>query len=270
VARFPYCLNASTIQTTPLLRQIEVAAAAGYEAIELWHRDINAHLRAQGTLRDIRQALDDHGLAVPTTIYLRDWFDTTGEVHTQAMQECRRRLEQAAELGALHVIASPPSGPADYERGAKRYRQLLEMGIALGPKPAMEFLGFVDQLNTIEDALEIVRQCGHPQASIILDPFHVFRGGGSMESIAQLDEHQIAISHFNDAPSAPPREQQHDEDRVYPGDGHLDLPRYVDLLWQTGYRGYLSLELFREDLWARDPLEAAREGLEKMREVVEA
>lgn len=270
MARFLYCLNASTIQTTPLLRQIAVAAEAGYEGIELWHRDIDAYLRQQGTLRDIRQALDDNGLAVPTTIYLRDWFDTTGDAHEQAMDECRRRLQQAAELGALYVIASPPSGHADYDLGAQRYRQLLETGIALGTRPAMEFLGFVDQLNTIEDALEIVHKCGHTEASIILDPFHVFRGGGTVESMARLQEHQIAISHFNDAPAVPPREQQHDADRVYPGDGHLDLRRYVDLLWQTGYRRYLSLELFREDLWARDPLQVAREGLHKMRQVVEA
>jgi hypothetical protein len=31
----------------------------------------------------------------------------------------------------------------------------------------------------------------------------------------------------------------------------------------------LSLELFREDLWSRDPAEVAREGLLKMREIVE-
>jgi 2-keto-myo-inositol isomerase len=37
-----------------------------------------------------------------------------------------------------------------------------------------------------------------------------------------------------------------------------------------GYQGWLSLELFREDLWKRDPLEVARIGLEKMRAVVEA
>jgi sugar phosphate isomerase/epimerase len=54
-----------------------------------------------------------------------------------------------------------------------------------------------------------------------------------------------------------------------PGDGTFDLPRYCRLLSETGYRGWLSLELFRADLWARDPLEVAREGLHKMRTVVE-
>jgi 2-keto-myo-inositol isomerase len=91
-----------------------------------------------------------------------------------------------------------------------------------------------------------------------------------MESIAMLDESQIAVSHFNDAPAVPPREQQHDPDRVFPGDGHLDLQRYVRLLRATGYRRWLSLELFREELWQADPLDVARQGLAKMRAVVEA
>jgi 2-keto-myo-inositol isomerase len=136
-------------------------------------------------------------------------------------------------------------------------------------QPAMEFLGFVGQLNTIEDAVDVMQRSGRPDATTILDPFHVFRGGGSVESIANLTADQIAISHFNDVPAEPPREQQHDPDRVMPGDGTFDLRRYLELLLATGYEGFLSLELFREDLWQQDPLAVAREGLEKMRQVVE-
>jgi sugar phosphate isomerase/epimerase len=91
-----------------------------------------------------------------------------------------------------------------------------------------------------------------------------------MESIAKLRGDQVAVAHFNDPPARPRREQQRDENRVWPGEGHLDLRRYLGLLGEIGYRGWLSLELFREELWARDPLEVARIGMEKMRAVVEA
>ncbi len=55
-----------------------------------------------------------------------------------------------------------------------------------------------------------------------------------------------------------------------PGDGVFDLKRYLELLDQVGYDRYLSLELFREDLWQEDPLEVAKVGMEKMRSTVEA
>ncbi len=266
---FQYCLNSSTIRPTPILRKIAIARKAGYSAIELWHDDIDAHIAQGGRLADVRHAVEDQGLTVPTTIYLKGWFETTGAAHAAALEECKRRMDQAVGVGAIHMIAGPPRGMADHTQGAVNYRELVELGLSRGVKPAMEFLGFVEDINTIEDALEVVTKSGHPAGTIVLDPFHIYRGGGSPESIAKLTASQIAIFHFNDAPTSPAREQQQDHDRVYPGDGHLDLKRQLNLLRQVGYKKWLSLELFREDLWAKDPLEVARVGLERMRAVAE-
>ena len=266
---FVYCLNSSTIRPTPLLRKIEVAGQAGYSAIELWHDDLDAFIAGGGSLRDVRHALADQQLTVPTTIFVKGWFETEEPEYSRVRDECRRRLDQAAEVGAVHTIAGPPAQRADRAQGGRRYRELLEMGLAAGVRPAMEFLGFVEDLNTLESAMDIVTRADHPAGTVVLDPFHFFRGGGSLEGIAGLNESQIAICHFNDAPANPPRVEQHDKDRVLPGEGHLDLRRLLDLLRQVGYRRWLSLELFREDLWGRDPLEVARLGLERMRQVAE-
>ena len=267
--QFRYCLNASTIATTPILKQIEVAAVAGYAAIELWHDHIDTHLGAGGTLAEIRKAIDDSGLKIPTTIYLAGWFQPAGVEHDAAISEVRRRMEQAAAVGAEFSIAGPPPGIADRELGARHYAELLELGKAYGVKPAFEYLGFVDDINTIDDAIDIIQRSGHPEATIVIDPFHCWRGGGSAASISKLKAHQIAISHFNDAPAVPPANTQHDSDRVLPGDGAIDLRFYCDQLTAIGYDGYLSLELFRQDLWDRNPLEVAMLGLQKMKDVVE-
>lgn len=267
---FIYTLNSSTIRPTPVLEKIRIAGTVGYRAIELWHDDLDAHVARGGSLADVRKSLADHGLSVPTTIYLKGWFETTGVVHQQELEECKRRMAQAVEVGAIHVIAGPPAGFADHDLGAKNYRELLELGLSLGVKPAMEFLGFVEDLNTIEGAFEVITKAGHPEGTVVLDPFHIFRGGGSATSISKLREEQIAICHFNDIPATPPRLQQHDKDRVYPGDGVFDLKGMLNLLRNIGYQRWLSLELFREDHWASDPVEVARVGLEKMRAVVES
>jgi sugar phosphate isomerase/epimerase len=265
-----YSLNGSTIRGTRVLRQIEVAARAGYGGIELWFEDIDAHLASGGTLADLRRALDAGGLTVPTCIYLGGWFDAPDANWDHVRNECAHRLDQASVLAAEHVIAGPPMGRADPALGAQRYRKLLEIGERTGSLPAFEFLGFVEQFNTIESAVEVLALAAHPAGTIVIDPFHIFRGGGSVESISKLRGGQIAVAHFNDIPAKPPRPQQQDSHRVWPGEGQFDLPRFLALLRMIGYQGWLSLELFREDLWKRDPLEVARIGLEKMRAVVEA
>jgi sugar phosphate isomerase/epimerase len=270
MADFIYCLNSSTIMPTPILEKIRIAGQTGYAAIELWHSDIDAHLATGSSLVDVRNAVADYGLEVPTTIFLKGWWDTVGAVYESAMDETKRRLEQAREVGATYAIGGPPLGPVDFEVGAANYRRLLEMGSEFGVKPVMEYLGFSEEVNSIEAALRVMQGSGHPDATTVLDPFHCFRGGGSIETIAQLTPAQIAISHFNDSPGSPPRELQQDCDRVMPGDGIVDLKRFCDLLRQTGYNRWLSLELFNRSYWAMDAEEVAREGLEKMRAAAEA
>ncbi len=266
---FRYSLNSSTIKPTPILDKIAVAAAAGYEGIELWHDDIDAHLQSGGSLAEIRQAVSDHGLEVPTTIHIHGWFQPAGDEHTAAMNEAKRKFEQAAALGAPYAVAGPPHGIADRELGRKHYHELLELGKEFGVRPAFEYLGFVQDITSIDDAIDIIEGCGHPDASVVLDPFHCFVGEGGMESISRLRPEQIAISHFNDAPGAKPANTQRDPDRVFPGDGSIDLQRYCDLLRAIGYSGFLSLELFRKDLWQLDPAFVARIGLERMRRAAE-
>jgi sugar phosphate isomerase/epimerase len=270
MSAFKYCLNTSTIRPQSLLDKIRIAGECGYSAIELWHDDIDPFVAKGGKLSDIRKALDDQGLELPTTIYLRGWCDTTGEAHVAGLDECKRRLEQAAALGAIYSIASPAGGKVDVALAARNYAELVELGLKFGVNPAMEYLGFVEQLNTIESALEIMNLSKRPEATIIVDPFHNFRGGGPFSSLSKLRGDQIAISHFNDSPSSPPREQQHDHSRVLPGEGHCDLKQWVRLLKQVGYNRWLSLELFNEKLWAQDPKEVCRIGLEKMKAVAES
>lgn len=269
MADFIYCLNASTIKTTPILDQIRAAGDAGYKAIELWHDDIDDHLHGGGQLADIRKALDDHALEVPTTIFLKGWWDTVDDVYEQAIDETKRRLNQARELGAPFSIGGPPLGPVDFAVGARNYARLLEVGREFGVKPVAEYLGFSEEVNTIEAALQVMIGSGDADATTVLDPFHCFRGGGPIESISKLTESQIAISHFNDSPAFPPRHLQQDCDRVMPGDGIVELKQYCKLLKGTSYNRWLSLELFNREYWAQDPREVATLGLDKMRSVVE-
>lgn len=268
---FVYCLNTSTIRPADLRTKIEAAHQAGYAAIELWHDEVDEYLAQGGKLSDVRHMLDDAGLMLASMIYLAGWFETTGTEHEAGLRECRRRMEQAAALGAAICVAGPPTGRADHALGIAHYRELLELGDQIGVVPAIEFLGFVDEFHSLEDAVEVLRATGHPAARVVVDPFHLYRGGSGMEALdkCQLRASEIGILHFNDAPSDLPRETQHDKDRVMPGEGCLDLRQYLRFARDAGYRGPLSLELFSESLWQCDPFEVARIGLEKMRAVAE-
>jgi sugar phosphate isomerase/epimerase len=59
-----------------------------------------------------------------------------------------------------------------------------------------------------------------------------------------------------------------DADRVFPGDGIAPLKEVFTTLKQANYTGYLSLELFNREYWKQDPLEVAKTGLTKMKQLV--
>ena len=259
-----YCLNASTIRPQSLMEKIRIAGQTGYKAIELWNDDLTAHEEAGGSLTDVKQALIDHGLAVPTVIAMHGWLGSEGEAKAQALEEARRKMEQAVQVGAQYAIASPPMEPFDLRRGGADYRELLNIGEEIGVRPAMEYLGFMKSGYTIEQAWQIAQDADHPNSCMIMDPFHILRGGGSIESIALIPADKVAIWHWNDVPGNKPFLQQNDADRVMPGDGVGPLKEIENLALAQGYEGYVSLELFNEELWRKDPTEVAKLGMEKM------
>lgn len=264
---FQLCLNASTIRPTGLEEKIRIAAEAGYQGIELWHREIEEYVERGGRLRVLKRLIVDSGLRVPSTINLKGWFEAESE-GDPVWGLCRRRMEDAAELGAEFIVAGPPQERGCLERGAENYGRLLRMGREMGVRPAMEFLGFVAGINTIERAREVVRGCGEEGGTIVMDPFHVFRGGGEFGEVARLEAGEIAVCHFNDATFEIDRELQTDGDRVMPGEGELPLVEMLRDLIRIGYSKWLSLELFSRGLWERDAEEVAGEGLARMRELI--
>ena len=251
---WPLCLNTSTIRPASLLEKLSIAAESGYSAIELWNDDLTEFEQQGGSLHEIRRRAQDLGLAIPSVIALFNWMQSAGASKKEAFAECRRRMTQAAAVGARYIVASPvpDNQNVDIGHAAGRYRELLELGEQVGVLPAMEFLGFFRNVYQLEQALAVARQAGHAGASIVLDPFHLYRGGSGFGGLKAIGSMKISICHFNDAPSMPPQFEQGDSDRVYPGDGILPLTQMLRDLEGIGYNGYLSVELFNPSYWQQD------------------
>jgi len=269
MSEFIYCLNTSTIRPTALLEKIRVAGAAGYQAIEPWNDEITAYLNAGGSYSELRSALADAALRVVSVIALGGWAASEGNAYRAVLEDCRRRMEQAAELGSPYIVASPPQEVVAIDRAAERFGELLRIGREVGVEPSMEFLGFVDGVKNVATAWAIASGCGVPGATVVADVFHMIRGGGTVDDLLLLKGDRIACFHMNDLPAHPDPRTQTDADRVMVGEGIADLPRVIANLRKIGYRGPLSLELFNPRLWECDPLMVVSTGLSRMKTLVE-
>ena len=267
---FTYSLNTSTIAPTPLLDKIALTAKHGYGAIELWLRDVLDYVANGGTVSDVVKAVKDHGLRVPNVIAMHGWGDAAESEYPAALDNCRRSMDLAAQLGSPYIVATPPRDKADLNVISRRYRDLLAVGKQIGVRPTMEYLGFVHNVYRIDQALQIVREANDPAATLVLDSFHTFRGGSNFADMTQVPVSMIAHFHLDDAPGYIQRELQMDPDRVMPGDGVIDLKAEINWLRDNGYRGAISLELFNPSLWERDPNDVLKLGMDRMRRLMES
>jgi 2-keto-myo-inositol isomerase len=268
---FRYCLNTSTIrgQGLGLIEAIRMAASAGYDGIEPWVRELDAHLAESGSLAEVRSAADEAGIAVENLIGFFEWAVDDDDRRRAGMEEARRCMDMAAQVGCTRIAAPPMSmtgvQTVDLRPVADRYRKLLDVGREVGVVPVLEFWGISQTLGRLSEAVFVALESGRADACVLADVFHMYKGGSPFESLRLVGPHTIGLFHINDFPAQPGRDAAKDSDRVYPGDGVAPLGGILRDLHAAGFRGPLSLELFNETYWQHEALDVARTGLEKMR-----
>ncbi|MFM7148504.1 MAG: sugar phosphate isomerase/epimerase family protein, partial [Gemmataceae bacterium] len=150
---------------------------------------------------------------------------------------------------------------------AERYAALCEVGATIGVIPQVEVWGFSKSLSRLGESAHVIIESGHPRACLLADVYHLHKGGSGFAGVKLLSGSAMQVFHMNDYPAQPTREKITDADRVYPGDGVAPLVPLLRDLRQSGFQGFLSLELFNRDYWKQDALVVARTGLAKMKAV---
>lgn len=271
---FVYCLNTATIrgQKLGIVKEIEVASKAGYQAIEPWIDTIAEYQKQGGTLPDLKKRIADAGLIVPSAIGFPQWIVNDDAKRSQGLEQAKREMEVVSQIGGTR-LAAPPAGATDTPgldllAAAQRYRALLDAGDQIGVVPQLELWGFSKNLNRLGQCACVAIESGHPKACIIVDVYHLYKGGSDIAGLRLLNGNAIHVLHMNDYPAQPPREMIDDSLRVFPGDGVGPVSEILRALRDIGGRKALSLELFNRKYWGMDANESARQGLEKMKAAV--
>jgi len=272
---FLFSLNMATLQGHKLgiEKEIQVAGAAGYDAIEPWISSLHDFVQAGGKPADLKQQIADLGLTVESSIGFTEWLAEDEARRAKGLEQAKRDLELVAQIGGKRM-AAPPAGATDVVgldplKAAERYRVLLEIGDQIGVVPELELWSFSKALGRLSECVAAAVQCGHPRACILNDIFHLYKSGSDFRGLAVVAGRAAAVIHMNDYPADPPRDKVDDSYRVYPGDGICPLPDILRLLRETGGQRILSLELFNRQYWKQDALVVAKTGLAKMKRVAE-
>jgi len=276
VPPWTYGLNTSTIRPhrVPLPEIVKMAAAAGYSAFEPWIDELDRYVADGGSLKDLRSCIEDAGITAASAIGFFNWIVDDDAERRQGLEEARRCMEVVAAIGGA-MIAAPPMGATeqpdlDLRRAAERYGVLLKLGAEFGVKPLLEVWGFSKSIQRLGEAACVALECGRSDAGLLLDVYHLHKGGSGFTGLPYLQGGLVPLFHVNDYPASIHLEALTDADRVYPGDGDAPFDEIVAALYAMNFSGTLSLELFNEAYYALPPEQVVREGLRKTRKTIAA
>lgn len=131
---------------------------------------------------------------------------------------------------------------------------LVKEGIHLG----LEFVGPHHLRNkrypfvyTIPDLLLLIDAVARDNVGVLLDSYHWYTTGQSVQELALIPLEKLVHVHLNDTLNSP--EEAHDQERLLPGDGMIDLTGFLRGIQAKGYTGPLSIEVLRKQAPAEAP-----------------
>lgn len=242
---------------------IAALGALGYDACELSLRDAG-----EVDHNWLEEAIAAEGLVVSNVATGRAHYEDglslaspDSAVRRTSVDRLAELTKLAARLGSALTIAGirgmlpkDDTAPARRADAAAAFGEAAAYAASLGVRVLLEPINRYETnyINTAEEALEFLEQAHAPQAMLLLDTFHMNIEEVSIEGAFRLAGARVGYVHFVDS------------NRRAPGCGHTDFDAVLRALEDTGYGGYVGMEILA---WP-DDASAARLGLDNTREII--
>jgi sugar phosphate isomerase/epimerase len=257
-------------------------ADLGYKGIELL-ADV-PHAWPAGLLperkKSIRRALDLHGLTIsninafmmnavadPRQPYWHPgWTDPDPHYRAIRREHTKRSLQLAQELGAPHITTEPGghlTTEQSWDSGAKIFYDELMPCVELAEKLQVQLLiepepGLL--IETFGQYLQFMQRIKSPWVKLNFDIGHAYCVSEDPQDWVEKMQSHTVHYHFEDI--AATRVHQH----LIPGRGAIDFAATMLAIRETGYDGWITVELYP---YIENPDAAAREAKEHLTQVAE-
>lgn len=212
---------------------------------------------ARAFLAENRVQIGSIGLAV-------DWRRDDARFR-QGLSELIVHAEVAATLGCsrccTYLLPSVEEEAARFTaKAVYRLRQCARILGMYGLRLGLEFVGPYHLrsrhphlfIYNMAGLLELIAAIGEPNVGLLLDAYHWYTTGADQQELEDLAAEQIVHVHVNDAKPVA-LEEALDNDRLFPGEGVIDLTAFVAALRRKDYQGFVSLEVLSQDPLPGDP-----------------
>ncbi|MBP1914170.1 sugar phosphate isomerase/epimerase [Lederbergia galactosidilyticus] len=231
---------------------IHLASEYGFNSIDTNGTELRKFIADRG-LKGAKALLEEKGIQIGSMAFPVEWRQSDAEFK-DGLELLVADAQTAAQFDChtffTYFMPSTDRNTIEHLMAlTKRIRTCAPLLKSYDINLALEFVGphhlrekwanpFIWNIGATMDWLEII---GEDNVGILLDSLHWYTSGGTIEDITSLKAHQIAYVHINDTKDVP--EKALDNDRVYPGEGVIDLSGFLRALKEINYTGVVSQEI---------------------------
>jgi sugar phosphate isomerase/epimerase len=238
-------MRAPGTSPVPVAERVAAVADAGFAGLGFIADDLHDVRDSMG-FSALRDLIADAGLTHVEIELIERWWIPRGAAG--GSYEVRELLFDAADvLGPAFIKIGSDLGPRTPhpERLIEPLRELATQAAEHGTRVAIETMPF-SIISTVPMGAEIVSAAGHPGVGLLIDAWHVFRAGTSLEELqAALSPEMIFGVELDDADHAVTGTLFEDtvDHRLLCGEGSFDLRGLVVLLRDKGFDGPWGVEI---------------------------
>ena len=247
-----------TITTKPW--NIETAAqnfsAAGVKGITVWRDALEGR-----NIKQTGQLLRDHGLHIVSLCRGGFFPNKEKTKRMAALDDNRRAIEEAAELGApliVLVCGSDPDQALEDSRGQIQdgIASIIPVAAEAGIKLAIEPLHpmYADSrsaINTLSQANDMATALNSPFVGVAVDVYHLWWDPDLEQEIKRCSDHgHLLAFHICDW-NVPTTDLL--LDRGLMGEGCIPVKKIRSWVEAAGFNGFYEVEIFSNKFWKDDP-----------------
>ncbi|WP_264930960.1 sugar phosphate isomerase/epimerase [Streptomyces sp. A012304] len=264
-----------TVKQLSMPELVEACRELGIGNVGLWREPVAAY-----GLEETAKLVRDAGLTV-TTLCRGGFFTAIDpDERAAALADNRRAVDEAATLGTdtlVLVSGGLPAGSKDLHGARERIADALaelgpyaqEHGVRLAIEPLHPmFASDRCVVSTLTQALDLAERFPAQQVGVTVDTYHIWWDDQAPAQIARAGAGG-RIHTFQLADWITPLPEGVLNGRGQIGDGAIDMREWKGYVEAAGYTGTIEVELFNDDLWARDGREVLAETAQRfVRDVI--
>ena len=269
MAHSRFSLNQKTTEHLSVPEVVALCEDAGVGWIGLWREHVSDHgLEATADL------VGERGLRV-SSLCRGGFFPSESQTgFIENIEENRRVLQEAQALGTdVVVLVCGGIAGGDLNRSRDQVQEAVailaseaaERGTKLAVEPLHPMFG-ADRsvIVTLAQALDIAERHPPEQVGVVVDTYNVWWDPDLANQIRRASGRILSyqICDWLDPLPSPLF------GRGMMGDGVIDFRQITEAVLAAGYQGPIEVEIFNEEIWARDGAEVLAEAIDRFESLI--